>query len=803
MSTNYIGKNSIARFLEKLYETFSKKGHAHSKADILDFPSLEGFVTQEYVDESLSTKQPVGDYALKSEIPTDYLTEIPAEYVTETELNAKGYLTSFTETDPTVPAWAKAANKPTYTASEVGALPANTVIPTVPTNVSAFTNDAGYLTEHQSLAGLATETYVNTSVSNHNANTSAHNDIRLLINGLTTRLNTLADSDDTTLDQMSEVVAYIKSNKNLIDGITTSKVNISDIVNNLTTNVTNKPLSASQGVAIKSLIDALEEELDSHTHSISDVSGLQSALDGKAGSSHGTHVSYSTTAPVMDGTASVGSASTVARSDHKHPTDTSRAAASDLTSHTGNTTVHITSTERTNWNAAKTHADSAHAPSNAEANQNAFSNVVVGSTTIAADSKTDTLTLVAGSNVTLTPDATNDKITIAATDTVYTHPAGSGASKSSGLYKFSTDSTSHINGVTAVTKADITGLGIPAQDTTYSAAGSSLGLVKTGGDVTISDGVITVNDDSHNHVISNIDGLQTALDGKAASSHGTHVSYGTSATAVGATASAGTASTVSRSDHTHSLSKSAVTTALGYTPPTTDTNTTYTVATGDSNGQIKVTPSSGSAYNVSVKGLGSAAYTNSGAYAAAEHDHNFIDTFEQSAYDVNKCYDAGLYMVASGNNCPTGSQYGTLLTLPYRKRTGNTTPDFGTQIFIPNGDDTTKPNSMLYRTSLSGSWNSWKEVATTSTATTSAAGLMSASDKSKLDGIASGANKITVDSALSSTSTNPVQNKAVYTAINNIKGVPSCSTSNNGQFLRVVSGVATWSTVPSAEEATF
>lgn len=48
---------------------------------------------------------------------------------------------------------------------------------------------------------------------------------------------------------------------------------------------------------------------------------------GAAKSSHGTHVSFSTTNPVMDGTASVGSASTVARSDHKHPTDTSRAPA--------------------------------------------------------------------------------------------------------------------------------------------------------------------------------------------------------------------------------------------------------------------------------------------------------------------------------------------------------------------------------------------------------------------------------------------------------------------------------------------
>ena len=159
---------------------------------------------------------------------------------------------------------------------------------------------------------------------------------------------------------------------------------------------------------------------DSHNHIISNIDGLQTALDGKAASSHGTHVSYSSTNPVMDGTASVGSATTVSRSDHKHPTDTSRASASDLTSHVGDTVKHITSTERENWNAAKSHADSAHAPSNAEKNQNAFSNVKVGETTIAADSTTDVLTLVAGSNITLTPDATNDKITIAATDTKYT-----------------------------------------------------------------------------------------------------------------------------------------------------------------------------------------------------------------------------------------------------------------------------------------------------------------------------------------------------------------------------------------------
>ena len=98
---------------------------------------------------------------------------------------------------------------------------------------------------------------VSGQIGEHNTNTEAHNDIRNLITGLTNRLNALADSDDTTLDQLSEIVAYIKNNKTLIDGITTSKVNVTDIINNLTTNVTNKPLSAAQGVVLKALIDAI------------------------------------------------------------------------------------------------------------------------------------------------------------------------------------------------------------------------------------------------------------------------------------------------------------------------------------------------------------------------------------------------------------------------------------------------------------------------------------------------------------------------------------------------------------------
>lgn len=52
-----------------------------------------------------------------------------------------------------------------------------------------------------------------------------------------------------------------------------------------------------------------------------------------------------------------------------------------------------------------------------------------------------------------------------------------------------------------------------------------------------------------------------------------------------------------------------------------------------------------------------------------------------------------------------------------------------------------------------------------SAASSSAAGLMSATDKTKLDGIEAGATAITVDSAISSSSTNPVENQAIYTAL--------------------------------------
>jgi hypothetical protein len=281
-----------------------------------------------------------------------------------------------------------------------------------------------------------------------------------------------------------------------------------------------------------------------------------------------------------------------------------------------------------------------------------------------------------GSTITLTgSDGSTTSVTDSDTNTVYTHP--SYTAKSSGFYKVTVDATGHVSGATAVTKADITALGIPAQDTTYSL--SSFGITATAAELNYTDGVTS--------------NIQTQLNGK----------LSTSGTAAKATADA---------------SGNTIT-------------STYATKTELTNG---LATKANAATSLSGYGI-----TN--AYTKTETQNNFVQGVATA--DVDKVYDGKVYMVKSGSNCPSGSQYGVVLGLPYRQLAGNTIPDFGAQIFIPNGDDVTKPNSMFFRTSLASSWNAWQEIATTDAATTSKAGLMSASDKSKLDGIASGANNYT------------------------------------------------------------
>ena len=106
----------------------------------------------------------------------------------------------------------------------------------------------------------------------------------------------------------------------------------------------------------------------------------------------------------------------------------------------------------------------------AEVNQNAFSNIVVASTTIAADSKTDSFTIAAGSNITILPDATNDKITISATDTTYS-VVSAGTSTTAGGLMSQADKTK-LNGIATGAEVNQNAFSIIAIGSTTIAADS-------------------------------------------------------------------------------------------------------------------------------------------------------------------------------------------------------------------------------------------------------------------------------------------------------------------------------------------
>jgi hypothetical protein len=92
------------------------EGEVAKKANKTDIPDISGKADR--------TELPTRVSQLEND--SGYISSLPGNLVTEQELEAKGYLTEFTETDPTVPAWAKQPNKPTYTLEELGAERAGT-----------------------------------------------------------------------------------------------------------------------------------------------------------------------------------------------------------------------------------------------------------------------------------------------------------------------------------------------------------------------------------------------------------------------------------------------------------------------------------------------------------------------------------------------------------------------------------------------------------------------------------------------------------------------------------------------------
>ena len=124
--------------------------------------------------------QPYGNYALESEIPTK----------TSDLTNDSGFITGYTETDPTVPNHVKNITQANITSwnnksefsGDYNDLTNKPTIPTIPTNVSAFTNDAGYLTEHQDIS-MKQDIEDNTLTTVHKTVPSAINEVNSIAKG--------------------------------------------------------------------------------------------------------------------------------------------------------------------------------------------------------------------------------------------------------------------------------------------------------------------------------------------------------------------------------------------------------------------------------------------------------------------------------------------------------------------------------------------------------------------------------------------------------------------------------------------
>ena len=209
-------------------------------------------------------------------------------------------------------------------------------------------------------------------------------------------------SDTTKVDKVDgkglSTNDYTTTEKNKLSGIASgAQVNVLETIK-----VNNTALTHSS--------KAVNVTVPTKTSDITNDSGFITISDVPEGAV------ASTTTPNMDGTASAGTEVAFARGDHVHPSDTTKV---DKVDGKGLSTNDYTNAEKTKLGGIAT---------GAEVNQNAFANITVGSTTIQADAKQDTLTFVAGDNITLTPDSTNDKITIAATDTTYEDVTAGGAS---------------------------------------------------------------------------------------------------------------------------------------------------------------------------------------------------------------------------------------------------------------------------------------------------------------------------------------------------------------------------------------
>jgi len=289
---------------------------------------------------------------------------------------------------------------------------------------------------------------------------------------------------------------------------------------------------------------------------------------------------------------------------------------------------------------------------------------------------------------------------------------------------------------------------------------------------------------SHSHAQSDITGLATALQGKAAASHSHAQSDITGlATALGNKANAShthetgditgldtALSGKAAASHTHSLDDVSETTAKKIM--TADERTKLSgIAAGANKTVVDTAMSSTSTNPVQNKAVNSALGNKVDKVTGKGLSTNDYTTDEKTKL-------AGIAAGANKYTHPTSHPASMITGLADVATTGSYND-------LSNKPTTMTPTAHTHAqsdvtglaTALSGKANTGH---THGAASTTANGFMSKEDKTKLNGIATGANKTTVDTALSASSTNPVQNKVINTAL---AGKASTSHNHNSAYI--------------------
>ena len=132
-ANNYYTKTEVdGKIPTKVSQLINDSGYITSTALSPYLKSTDAasmYLTQTNASNTYLTKTSASStYLSKTDASSIYATKDSLPTKVSQLINDSGYLTSYTETDPTVPDWAKASTKPSYTAAEVGALPDTTLV---------------------------------------------------------------------------------------------------------------------------------------------------------------------------------------------------------------------------------------------------------------------------------------------------------------------------------------------------------------------------------------------------------------------------------------------------------------------------------------------------------------------------------------------------------------------------------------------------------------------------------------------------------------------------------------------------